>query len=168
MKKIIISMAAAGVLVVGAFAASTITSSSVSAQSDEPPIETEEVRRPHPGAVLDQVLADLVEEGTLDTEEAAAVKDGVAAKWEEIKEKYGDRRDRREHRREMREQIQLWLEDGVITEDEIAELPFDLPRSEDGPLAEALEDGKITQAEWDAFIEQRRADRESRRGGLSS
>lgn len=167
MKKIIASIAAAGVLVVGAFAASTITSTAASAQTDEPPIETEEASRPHPGAVLDDVLADLVQDKTLDQEQADAVKDGVEAKREELKEKYGDRRDRRAQRGEMRGQIQRWLEDGVISAEELAELPFDLPRSEDGPLQEALKDGQITQAEWDAFIEERKADHEARRDANS-
>jgi Spy/CpxP family protein refolding chaperone len=167
MKKVIASIAAAGVLVVGAFAASTITTSEVSAQTDDTAAVTDEVRRPHPGVILDQVLGDLVEDGTLNQDQADAVKDGLEAKRDDMKEKYGDREDRRERRGEMREQIQSWLEDGVITAEELAELPFDLPRSEDGPLAEALEDGQITQAEWDAFVEQRKADHEARRGADS-
>lgn len=167
MKKIIASIAAAGVLVIGAFAASTITSSVASAQTDEDPVVTEEAQRPNRGAVLDQVLGDLVEDGTLDQDQADAVKDALEAKGEEMKEKYGDRKDRRAHREEMREQVELWLEDGVISADELAELPFDLPRSEDGPLADALSDGQITQAEWDDFVEQRKAGREARRGAIS-
>ncbi len=164
MKKIIASIAAAGILVVGAFAASTITTSEAYAQTDDAPEVTDQVRRPHPGVILDQVLDDLVEDKTLDQVQADAVKDALETKRDELKEEYGDREDRREHRREMREQIQLWLEDGVISAEELAELPFDLPRSEDGPLAEALVDGEITQAEWDTFIEQRKADHQARRG----
>jgi hypothetical protein len=167
MKKIILSVAAAGILVVGAFAASTITTSEASAQTDDPPVVTDEVRRPHPGAILDEVLGDLVEDETLDQDQADAVKDALETKRDELKEEYGDRKDRRGHREAMQEQTQLWLEDGVISAEELAELPFDLPRSEDGPLAEALNDGQITQAEWDAFIEERKADHEARRGADS-
>jgi hypothetical protein len=163
MKKIIASVAAAGVLVVGAFAASTITTSEASAQTEETPAVTDEVRRPHPGAILDEVLADLVADGTLEQDEADAVNGAMAEKWDELKEKFGDRKERRAHRRDMHDEIQLWLEDGVITADELAELDFDLPRFEDGPLAEALEDGQITQAEWDAFIEDRKSRHEARR-----
>ena len=167
MKKIIASIAAAGILVVGAFAASTISTSEASAQTDDATTVTAEDRRPHPGAILDQVLDDLVEDETLEQDQADAVKEALEAKRDELKEKYGDRKDRREHRREMREQIQSWLEDGVISAEELAELPFDLPRTEDGPLAEALEDGQITQAEWDAFIEEREAERDARRSAGS-
>jgi polyhydroxyalkanoate synthesis regulator phasin len=163
MKRIIISIAAASVLVAGAFVASTIPGTEASAQTDDAPAATDEVRRPHRGAILDQVLSDLVEDGTLDQDQADAVKDGLAAKRAELKEEYGDRRDRR---REFHDEIQSWLEDGVITEDELSELPFDLPRSEDGPLAEALEDGEITQEEWDAFLEGRKANRQARRGAF--
>ena len=160
MRKIIVSIAAAGILVVGAFAASTITGTEASAQTDEAPSATDEVRRPHRGVILDEVLSDLVADGTLDQAQADAVKDGLEAKRDELKEKYGDRR---AHRKEFHDKIQSWLEDGVISADELAELPFDLPRSEDGPLADALEDGKITQEEWDAFREERKENREERR-----
>ena len=162
MKKIIASVAAAGVLVVGAFAASTITTSEASAQTEETPAVTDEIRRPHPGAILDEVLADLVADGTLEQDEADAVTSAMADKWDELKEKFGDRKDRRAHRQELHDNIQSWLEDGVITADELAELDVDLPRVEDGPLAEALEDGQITQAEWDAFIEERKTRHETR------
>ena len=167
MKKIIASIAAAGILVVGAFAASTITSSEVSAQTDEAPAATDEVRRPNPGAILDQVLGDLVEDGTLEQSQADAVKNGLESKRDELKERFGDRKDRRAHRQEMRESIEAWLEDGVITADELAELEVDLPIHEDGPLAEALKDGQITQAEWDTFLEERKANHEARSGAPS-
>lgn len=65
----------------------------------------------------------------------------------------------------MRVQIKKWLEDDVISAEELSELPADLPiLADDGPLADVLKDGKITQAEWDAFIEQRKADHQARRG----
>lgn len=163
MKQIIASVAAAGILVVGAFAASTITSSEASAQTDDVTVVTDEVRRPNPGAIVDEVLDDLVEKGTLRQDQADAVKDGLEAKHEELKEKFGERRDRRAHRREMHEQMETWLEDGVITAEELAQLDVELPISEDGPLAEALKDGEITQAEWDAFMEERKANHEARR-----
>jgi hypothetical protein len=162
MKKIIASLAATGILVAGAFAASTITSSQASAQTDESPAITDEVSRPSPAGILDQVLGDLVEDGTLEQSQADAVKNGLEAKRDEVKERIGDRRDRRAHRQEMRENIEAWLEDGVITADELDELEVELPIHEDGPLTEALKDGQITQAEWDAFLQERKATHEAR------
>lgn len=165
MRKIIASMAAAGVLVAGAFVASTVTGTEASAQTEDAPVVTEQVRRPHGGAILDEALGELVEDGTLTQSQADAVKDALAEKRDELKEKFGERRDRREGHRRIRVQIQEWLEDGVITADELSELDGDLPIfAEDGPLAEALEDGEITQAEWDAFVEQRKAERNAREG----
>lgn len=164
MRKVIASMIATGVLVVGAFAVSTITSSEASAQTDETPAATDEVRRPHGGAALDQVLGDLVEDGTLNQDQADAVKEAMIAKRDELKEKFGDRRERIARRHDMRKNIRAWLEDGVITADELSGIPEDSPIfADDSPLADALEDGEITQAEWDAFIEQRKADHEARR-----
>ncbi|GMQ92825.1 MAG: hypothetical protein BMS9Abin12_0302 [Acidimicrobiia bacterium] len=167
MKKIIASIAAVGVLVAGAFIASTVTGSEASAQTDEAPVVRDEARRPHRGAILNQVLDDLVENKTLTEDQAEAVKKAVVAKRDELKEKFGDRAERRVRRREIRAQIKEWLLDGAITEAELSELDIDLPIFKDGPLAEALEDGKITQAEWDAFVEQRRADRRARKDANS-
>ena len=158
------SIAAAGVLVIGAFAASTITSSEAAAQTDEAPAVTDQVRGPHGGAALDQVLGDLVEDGTLTQNQADAVKEAMVEKRDELKEKFGDRRERMARRHKMRRNVSAWLEDGVITADELSEIPEDAPIfADDGPLADALEDGQITQAEWDAFVEQHRADREARK-----
>lgn len=164
MRKIIVSMAAAGVLVAGAFVASTLASSEASAQTDEPPVVAAEAHRPAPGGILDEVLGDLVEDGTLTQGQADAVKDALVAKHDEFKEKFGDRMERRDRRHRAHHRISEWLEDGVISADELAELPEDSRIfADDHPLAEALEDGQITQAEWDEFVEQRMADREARR-----
>lgn len=164
MRRIIVSFAAAGVLVAGAFVASTFVSTEVLAQTDEAPVVTEEALRPYPGSILDGVLGDLVEDGTLARGQADAVKEALAAKRDEFKEKFGDRRDRWDRRHCIHAQTNQWLEDGVISAEELSELPDDARIfSDDSLLSEALEDGEITQAEWDAFIEQRMADREARR-----
>lgn len=167
MKKIIASIAAAGVLVAGAFIASTVTGSEASAQTDEAPVVRDEARRPPRGAILNQVLDDLVENKTLTEDQAEAVKKAIVAKRDELKDKFGDRAERRVRRRRIRAQIQEWLLDGAITEAELSELDIDLPIFEEGPLADALKDGKITQAEWDAFVDKRRADRRARKDANS-
>lgn len=161
MRKVIASLAAAGVLVAGAFVASTVTGTEASAQTDETAVTIDEATRPTRGAVLDGVLDDLVTDGTLNQSQADAVSDAVAVKREEIKEM---REERRANRAERHAQLEEWLEDGVISAEELDELDVELPIHEDGPLAEALEDGQITQAEWDAFVEERKERRGHRRG----
>ena len=163
MRKIIASLAAAGVLVAGAFVASTVATSEASAQTDETAVTTDEAARPYRGAVLDGVLDELVTDGTLNQGQADAVTDAVAVKRAEFREL---REERRANRAEIHEQLEEWLEDGVITAEELAQLDFELPLQEDGPLADALEDGQITQAEWDAFQEERNEHRQARRGGF--
>lgn len=165
MKKFIASLAAAGVLVVGAFVATTITSTEASAQTAQTEDSTQVTRdggRPQPGSVLGNVLDELVEDETLTQAQADAVKAAMADKREEFKEKRGERREQREQRRA---QIEEWLSDGVISADELAELSADSRLlADDGPLAEALEDGQITQEEWDAFIAERKERHDARRG----
>ncbi|MDK1019402.1 MAG: hypothetical protein QGD89_08375 [Actinomycetota bacterium] len=165
MKKIIVSIAAAGVIVAGAFVVATIASSEASAQADEAPVVTEEARRSQRVGILDEVLGTLVADGTLTRDQADAVKDALGAKRAELKESFGDRREQRARGHRIRARVEEWLEDGVITPDELSQLPQDAPIfADDGPLADALEDGVITQAEWDAFVEQRRTEHEARRG----
>lgn len=161
MRKTIASLAAAGVLVAGAFVASTVASSEASAQTDDTAVITDEATRPARGAVLDDVLDDLVTDGTLKQAQADAVKDALVAKHQEFKEM---REERRANRAERHEQFEEWLKDGVISAEELAELDVELPIHEDGPLADALKDGQITQAEWDAFVEERKEHRKTRRG----
>ena len=163
MKRLIAAVAAAGILVSGAFVASTVTSSSAEAQTATN-VAADEVKRPRPGAILDEVLGSLVEDGTLDQSQADAVKAALEAKRAELKEEFGDRPPR--IKGERRGILRGLMADGVITADEIAALPEDHPlRNGEGPLAELLQDdGQITKAELDAFIEQRRADRDAERG----
>lgn len=54
---------------------------------------------------------------------------------------------RGQHRGELRGMVGQFLSDGVLTADEIAQLPEPNPFGEDGPFAEALEDGQITREE---------------------
>ena len=143
MRKIIISIAAVGVLVTGAFVASTIADGPASAQTGDA-AETE-LHRGEPGGILEEVLDGLVEDGTLTQAQADAVKEAMLERREEIRE---EREERREERREIREMIAEFLEDDVIDAGELAQLPEDhILRDEEGPFADALEDGEITRAE---------------------
>jgi hypothetical protein len=163
MKRLIASVAAAGILVAGAFVASTATDSPAEAQTPEDTTTQERPERPEKGAILDEVLGELVTAGTIDQGQADAVKAALEAKHEELKANRpdGDRKgDRREH---FKAQIEELLDDGLISAEEIAELPERHPfNNEDGAFAELLEDGQITQAEWDAFVAERKAEHEAK------
>jgi|FLYL01.1.fsa_nt_gi polyhydroxyalkanoate synthesis regulator phasin len=95
---------------------------------------SEAPERPRFG-ILGEVLDELVSDGVLDESQAEAVLDAVAAKKEEI----------RAERQALREQIQEFLSDGVITQDEIAQLPED---SRARQVLEELSDDEITVAEF--------------------
>lgn len=163
MKRLIASVAAAGIIVAGAFVASTATGTPAEAQTAEDNTTLERPERPERGAILDEVLSELVDLGTIDQGQADAVKAALVAKHEELKANRPDGEHRRDRRGHLRSQIQELLEDGVISADEIAELPDRHPfNNADGPFAEVLEDGQITQEEWDTFIAERKAEHEAR------
>ncbi|MEA3501489.1 MAG: hypothetical protein U9R47_01835, partial [Actinomycetota bacterium] len=131
MKKIFVSIAAAGVLVAGAFAASTVIDGPALAQTTEVPAAEapgdERPDIPTPGDILDEVLGDLVADGTLDRGEADAVKSALESRHEEVRAQLDEWRadnpgrfKRGFHRGFAMGGI---LEDGVIDADELAELP---------------------------------------------
>jgi hypothetical protein len=154
MKKLIATTAAAGVLVAGAFVASTVTTAPADAQV--PDTVTEQTDRPDRGEAFDEVLADLVADGTIDTDQADAIKEAFEAKRDELTEEFGPRpaRGREFHRGALRG----LLADDVITQAEIDALPDDHPlRTGESPLSELLEDdGQITRAELEAFKDEHR------------
>lgn len=164
MRKILISVVAAGVLVAGAFVASSLTTSAASAQTaDEDTTQTFE--RPERGAVMGEVLAGLVEDGTIKQSQADAIIAALDEKRAELEANRPEGRDGRRGPAAHRRHIQALLEDGVISADEIAALPDDHPfKDADGPFAEELADGQITQEEWDAFIAAKRAERQAQQG----
>ena len=136
-KGVILTLAGALVLGVGILA---------SAQSSEPTTESEsegkEHRRGDHGFVRDQigreVLADLVEDGTITQAQMDAILAAFEAKKAELEAE----------RSERVSQWKSFWEDGVLTVDEIEQLPIsDKFLDEDGPFAEALQDGQITEDE---------------------
>ena len=163
MKKLLVSLLAAGVLVAGAFVASSVTSSAADAQTTDTEA-TEQDQRPERGAILDEILGGLVTDGTINQSQADAVKEAIVEKRAELKEKCGDRGPRA--RAQRRGVLRGLLADGVISADEIAELPEDHPlRTGDSPLSELLEDdGQITREELQAFRETHRAERQANAG----
>ena len=135
MRKLIAVLSVTALVVVGAVAAVAQTEET----DDVPPVRERIQDRIHkPGELLADVLEGFVP-GTLTEEEADEILAAVEAKREEI------RAEREAHRAEMeqfREQMWSFLEDGQLTEDELAQLPEDHPLLDpDGPAAEYLEDG---------------------------
>ena len=154
MKKLIATTAAAGVLVAGAFVASTVATNPADAQvpdSITEQLDTTQQERPDRGAIFDEVIEGLVADGTIDSGQADAIKEAFEAKRDEIDEEFGPRpeRGRGFHRGALRG----LLADDVITQAEIDALPDDHPlRTGESPLSELLEDdGQITREELEAF-----------------
>jgi len=88
--------------------------------------------------LLDKVLKDLVADGTLDQGQADAITVRLKAERDALR---ADLKARREAAKAVRQQIREFLKDGVITADEIAQLPADNPLRN---LDKLLDDGKIT------------------------
>ena len=162
MRKIIVSLAAAGVLVAGAFVATSVASGPADAQTAD--TETTSPRAEARQEVMAEVLSGLVADGTLTQAQADAVSAAFESKAEEIR---AEREARREERKAERELIQGFLEDDVISSDELSQLSDDHPLNDpDGPFADAAADGQITREE----LQEIREERGPRRGhrGLGS
>ena len=99
-----------------------------------------------PGQILDDVLTDLVANGTITQSQADAINDALD---QAIADKQAEFEANRQQMEQTWEQIQAFLEDGVITSDEIAQLPDDNPLSN---LEDILADGQITQEELDSVM----------------
>jgi len=162
MKKVIAALAAGGVLVTGAFVASVVSGATANAQTEATTTSDATDQDPWPRAwILDEVLAGLVDDGTLSQAQSDTVRDRFAA---HVEDAMAERQLRREAAREMRDLIEGFLEDDVITADELSQLPEDHPlRDEDGVFADALADGQITRDELRQVGVQRRQVRRERR-----
>ena len=186
MRKILTSLIAAGVLV-GAGVSYALLSPPVvaSAQGDEdtattvvedPDTEsetddttggtTDERRGPHRGfgpfggGLVDDVLDDLVADGTITQAQADAISEAMEARRDELKSQRGEGFPGRGfgHRGGPGgfggPGLGSLLDDGVIESDELAELPEDHPLLDaDGPAAPYLEDGELTMDELEELHE---------------
>ncbi|HEX9854825.1 MAG TPA: hypothetical protein VGC47_05900 [Acidimicrobiia bacterium] len=145
MRKIFAALAAAGVLVLGAFTAAAVSrTSSAAAQdpsTDDSTSTTEVPATEERGRLLDDVLSGLVEDGVITQDQADAVADALAEKFEELRAS----RPGRFWRGHGIFGLRGMLDDGVIDAEELASLPDDHPlRDPEGPAAEFLEDGELT------------------------
>jgi hypothetical protein len=165
MKTILVSVAAAGVLVAGALAASTVVDGPALAETtDDSAVEAPDAERgafPRHGEILAEVLDDLVADGTLEQGDADAVEDAWDARREEVRAEMEASREENPGRfeRGFKRGFALGglLDDGVIDATELAELPDDHPLNDpDGPAAEFLADGQLTEDELKQLGEQRR------------
>ena len=156
MKKIFVSIAAAGVLVAGAFTASTMVDGPALAQTtgatttEAPADERPDFAKP--GEILDEVLADLVADGTLDQGDADTVKAALETRHDEVRAEMEVWRAENPGRfeRGFKRGFAMGglLEDGVIDAAELAELPDEHPlKDPEGLAAEFLTDGQLTEDE---------------------
>ena len=170
MKKILVSLAAASVLVAGVATAVVITGSSASAQEAEE--EGPATEKPERGSVIREVLTD----GPVDLTEAEvdSIMEALEEKWEELKANRPDGYGRKGgpgYRRGFHGgtrfgyHIGQLLADGVIDATELADLPEGHVLTDpDGPFGAVNTDDEITQEEFDEVIAELRAAREARRG----
>ena len=148
MKKVLAALAASGVLVAGGFATAAISTPSTAVaqeQTDEAPLDStsEENVRPERGAILEEVLGELVVDGVITSDQADQIAAALEAKHDELRAEFGDRRSPRGFRGDGG--LRALLEDGVIDADELAELPEDHPVFDpEGPFADYLDDDQLT------------------------
>ena len=95
-------------------------------------------------SILDEVLSELVSSGVITQDQSDAITSALTDKAEERRAEFEAERERLEA---MWTQIRGFLEDDVITSDEIAQLPADNPFSN---LQDILADGQITRDELES------------------
>lgn len=135
MRNKIMAALVAGGLLVGAGLVTSIVSAPETAAAQEDTTGASEARGLFARGMefLGGVLDDLVDEGTINSDQADAVLAAVEGKAAEVKE----------DREALREEIQGYLEDGILTSDEAANLPDDHWLLGDA-LDEAWADGELT------------------------
>jgi hypothetical protein len=136
MRERVLVAVVAGGLLVGAGLVTSFVSAPATAEAQEDGDGQERRLFPRLGGFFEEVLDELVADGTITQDQADAI---VAAAEEKAT-------DMREERAAQRELLQSLLEDDVITEDEAGELPEDHWLLAD-VFDEAWEDGELTRAE---------------------
>jgi hypothetical protein len=128
------------------FATAAISGPGVASAQDDSQDSTEETNvgpfKNH-GSVLEDVISDLVEDGTIDQSQADAIVEAFDAKTAEFRTAAQD----------LRGLIAGLLEDGVITVEELDQLPEVFPfNNVERVFGDALDDGELTLDEFqDAF-----------------
>ncbi|CAN5871106.1 hypothetical protein BH23ACT4_BH23ACT4_13500 [soil metagenome] len=149
MKQKLVAATVAGGLLVGAgFATAVISNPGIASAQGDSPESTEETNvgpfKNH-DSVLEDVLSDLVEEGTIDQGQADAIVEALDAKTAELRTATQD----------VRGLIARLLEDGVLTDEELAQLPDVFPFNDlERIFGEALDDGELTLEEFQEAVPQ--------------
>lgn len=140
--KILAATVAAALFVAAGIATAAITSPGVaSAQegSEEPSEETHVRPLKDHSSILEDVLSDLVADGIIDQGQADAILEALESKTSEI----------RSDAQNLRSLISGFLEDGVISADELDQLPDVFPFNNlESFFGDALDDGEITMDEF--------------------
>ena len=143
MKQKVLAATVAGSLLVGAgFVTAVISTPGIAAAQDNSNEPSEEI---HVGpfqdhrSILEDVLSDLVEDGTIDQSQADAIVEAVDAKAAEL----------RASAEPFRGLIARLFEDGVLTAEELEQLPDVFPFNQlERILSDALDDGEVTLDEF--------------------
>jgi hypothetical protein len=154
-KKIWTAMIAGGLLVAAGFATSVVSAPGAALAQEETDDGGREGPLPRVLGFLEDVLDDLVSDGTLTQEQAEAVVEAANDRADEI---------RAEHDAQ-RELLADLLEDDVITEEEAEQLPDDHPLLSDR-YDEAWQDGELARDELRPFSRHHSFKRGVRLGSL--
>ena len=151
--KILAAFVAGGLLVGAGLVTSVISVPGTAQAQEESEPESDDHPFPRVLGLLDEVLAVLVDEGTLTEEQADSVASAAAAKAEEVREQHRSLRERlrEEHPRAWRPfahgfRFGALFDDGGIDQEEYDGLDEDHPLKQ-LDLSEYLEDGLITPEE---------------------
>lgn len=138
MRKTLMAMIAAiAVLVIGG----SLGALAQTENTGDDAAQTKELVRPVRGHLFEGALDEMVADGVIDADQAIAI-----TAW--LENRRSELEDEREERRAAHEAA--WADD-VLTAEEAANLPSaDRLLSEDGPFADAWEDGQLTREEFEA------------------
>ena len=152
--KVMAAIAAGIIVVTAGFVFSVVSLPGIAGAQDESP--GEEAVAPRVLGFLERILEELVDEGTIDEEDADAVLAAVEEEIAEFKEEHPDFHPRR-HLLRKGARLGALLDDGGISQEEYDSLPED-GRLRQLDIGNALDDGLITPEELREIL------REHRRG----
>lgn len=135
MRKTVAALTAGALIAGGAMVATAQTDSTDPVDSDAPIVQMKKGER------ISSFFDEMVGQGVISQDQADTMLAELESRHEE----------RVAERQERREAFESAFEDDVLTVAELEELGADRILDEDGPFAEALEDGEITRDEFEAI-----------------